>query len=140
MQCLKCGKVNIGLSKKCSKCGFELKNQTINKEYCPKCGKPLLFPDKPCPYCSDNSKKESVCSECGIPLKKGLIFPSVFKLDQLEMLILKIKENRSLCEKCYKEHKKEFQAKINKYMDYFIKILEEMPILTIQSPVNLTLS
>jgi len=140
MLCKSCGKNNLSNSRYCIKCGKELADAASSEDFCPVCKKPLLYPDKPCPYCTDYKpdKEESVCNSCKSSLRKGFLFGNAQKLDYLERIVLELDPSKVFCKKCLKEQKIKAAEKIDTLKLRFNKFIEEIPVITLQKPINFT--
>jgi len=142
MECPNCGAPSKRFTDSCTNCGISFHKSKNEREYCPDCHKPLLFPDKPCPYCNNNLRSSSgkICSNCSAPLKKGLLFSNNRKLSYLDALVLNRDASSELCESCYEQFKQESTYKLDLLQKKFNAIIDEMPVLSIEKPVNMTLT
>ena len=142
MECRNCGKQNPERARYCIKCSYELTNKDSVTDYCPNCKKPLLYPDKPCPYCHHTEVKtdQSFCSECKSSVKKGFPFSGSKKLNEIEMAVLQLNPAEVFCDKCINSQKVHSLNVIGILKNKFDKFLEEMPVLSIEKPDNMTIS
>jgi len=141
MHCKNCGRENPSKYKHCLQCGKELTDIVNAKDYCPDCKKPLLYPNGSCPYCKGDEahKEETYCNDCKSSLRKGIIFNNARKLNDLERIILGFDSSKVFCEKCVTNQKTIASEKINTLKLKFDKLMNQIPVITLQKPVNFTI-
>lgn len=139
MECSKCGSHNPTNSQNCVKCGYDMVLESNEKDYCITCGKPLLFPNKPCPYCKNsfNTSDQALCRECNSPIRKGIFFPSIKKLSELEKAVLGIIETENLCDRCIGSKKTEAIGQIDTFKNKFQDVIDNMPVISVHNPSGL---
>ncbi len=78
------------------------------------------------------------CFHCRSQIKNTGLFAKTKTLNKLEKLVLKEYKDQIFCVKCIDEIKKEAFYKIEKLKIKFKNTIEQMPVLSIENPCNLT--
>jgi len=141
MECKNCGTINSPRARFCIKCSYKLLDDNVPDQFCPICKKLLLYPDKPCPYCNNSlpSSEHNFCDECKSTIKKSLVFSNSKKLTPLETEVMQVNSSAVFCDNCLNLKKKQAIEKIMAYKKKFFAFLEQMPVLSIESPEILTI-
>jgi len=136
MQCPMCKGENKANTTYCARCGWNFLTQSYDSDYCPTCNIPIIHPKMGCPYCSTKVNIKNKCELCDKYFHKN--FFSNQQLSLKEKILLNISNEKILCPNCVEIQKIKAYSKFDDYRKIFIKIINEMPVLTLRTPLNLT--
>jgi uncharacterized protein YbjQ (UPF0145 family) len=120
----------------CTRCGWNFLTQSYDSDYCPTCNTPLLHPEIGCPYCPIKVNIKNKCELCNKYFHKN--FFSNQQLSLKEKILLNMSNEKILCPNCVEIQRIKAYSNFDDYRKIFSKIIREMPVLTLSTPLNLT--